>query len=647
MDVFDLSASLRLDTNEYEQGLNTAEGQGKGFLSKFGGVMKKGAVAGAALAGVGAAVGAGFIKAAKSTADYGDRVDKMSQKIGISAESYQKWDYVMQRAGGNVDSLKMGMKTLSQQAEKNSDSFQKLGISQEEVKNSSQEELFEKTVKGLSEMEAGTERTALATELLGRAGADMGPLLNQGSDAISEQMEIAEKYGMVMSDETVKASAAWEDSITTMQMTATGLKNRLMGEFLPSLTQVTDGLAKVFAGDMSGLDDIQAGIDAFIGKLGQALPKVLEIGGKIIGNLAMSIINNLPQLMQTGFQIVGQIGSFILNNLDTIINVGIDLMVNLAVGLAQAIPQIIAAIPQIIAAIVKAFKGRKKELKSAGVTLIKSLGNGIKSMAKFVGSVALSLAKRIPSMIKKGVKALPSIGKTAIKALGTAIKGLAGFVASIAKALAKKAVDAIRNGLKALARIGRSAIKSLASAIKNGVSTVESAAKSLGKKAVSAVKDGLSNIASAGKALVEGLWAGMQGATDWLKNLISGWVGDVKAFLKKLFGINSPSKWARDVIGLGIVEGMAKGITDNTDMVDDALEDLMPDVDPEIETTNVTGGTFVPAMQAMMAESVASMAGSIAPDMAEAMAEALEGVQVKLNKREFGRLTRGAVNGAI
>lgn len=599
MDVFDLSASLRLDTNEYEQGLNTAEGKGQGFVSKFGGVMKKGALAGAALAGVGAAVGGAFIKAAKSTADYGDRVDKMSQKIGISAESYQKWDYVMQRAGGNVDSLKMGMKTLSQQAEKNSDSFQKLGISQEEVKNLSQEDLFERTVKGLSEMEAGTERTALATELLGRAGADMGPLLNQGSDAIAEQMDIAEKYGMVMSDETVAASAAWEDSITTMQMTATGLKNRLMGEFLPSLTQVTDGLAKVFAGDMSGLNDIQSGIDAFINNIGNALPKVLDIGGQIIGNLAMSIIDNLPQLMNTGFQIVGQIGSFILNNLDTIINVGIDLMVNLAVGLAQAIPQIIAAIPQIISALVNAFKGRGKELKSAGVTLIKALGNGIKSMAKLIGTVALAVAKRIPSAIKAGVRALPSIGKAAIKLLGSAIKGAGGIVLNAAKALAK------------------------------GV--------------ISAVKNGLSNIASAGMDLVRGLWNGMKSGTEWLKNLIVGWVGNIKDFLKKLFGINSPSKWARDVIGLGIVEGMAKGITDNTDMVDDALEEVLPD----ISTTSVTGGTFVPAMQAMMAESVASMAGSIAPDMAEAMAEALEGVQVKLNKREFGRLTRSAVNGAI
>ena len=167
MDLFDLVAKITLDTSEYEKGLDDSEKKADGFGSKLGSAVKKGsalAVAGITAVATGATVlSKKFYDSANATADYGDKVDKMSQKIGISAESYQKWDYVMQRAGTSVDNLKMGMKTLSQQAEKNSDSFQKLGISQEEVKNLSQEDLFEKTVKGLANMEAGTERTALAT----------------------------------------------------------------------------------------------------------------------------------------------------------------------------------------------------------------------------------------------------------------------------------------------------------------------------------------------------------------------------------------------------------------------------------------------------------------------------------------------------
>lgn len=326
MNVFDLQAKIGLDTTGYERGLNSARKKAATFAK----------VGVAAITAGTAAVARGFVKATKATADYGDKVDKMSQKIGISAESYQKWDYVMKRAGGSVDSLKMGMKTLSKQAESNSDAFQKLGISQEQVKNSSQEELFEKTVKGLSKMEAGTERAALASQLLGRAGVDLGPLLNQGSKAIEEQMEIAEKYGMIMPDAAVKASAAFKDSLTTLQMTFQGLRNRLMAEFLPSLTQVTDGLAKVFAGDMSGTKDIEKGINDFIGNIRNVLPEIVKIGGSILEPLLDAVLKGLPKAMPT------------------IIEVGVKIIIALTNALVQSAPLLIDGLFQIIKSTIKA-----------------------------------------------------------------------------------------------------------------------------------------------------------------------------------------------------------------------------------------------------------------------------------------------------
>ena len=369
MDVLTLRGVLTLDKSEYDRGLETAEQGARSFGGRFSKAAKVGAAAAAALGVAAGYAGKKIVDGAKQVAEYGDKVDKMSQKIGISAEAYQKWDYVMQRAGGNVDQLKMGMKTLSQQAEKNSDAFQKLGISQEEVKNLNQEQLFERTIKGLSDMEAGTERTALASQLLGRAGADMGPLLNQGSKAIEEQMEIAEKYGMVMPDATVKASAAFEDSMTTMQMTAQGLKNRLLGEFLPAMTQVTDGIAKLFTGDMSGLDDVIAGIEGFIGKIGEMAPKVLEAGGKLVVELGKGLIKRIPDIISAGGQMLGKLlegmqkamsgaGStitaiinaivqFVTTNAPLMIQAALSLALALAQGLVQAIPTIIASIPKI------------------------------------------------------------------------------------------------------------------------------------------------------------------------------------------------------------------------------------------------------------------------------------------------------------
>ena len=408
MDVLSLRGILTLDKSEYDKGLTEADTQAKGFGSKMSKAMKVGTVAVAALGAGTVLLSKKLVDGAKSVAEYGDHVDKMSQKIGISTDAYQKWDYVMKRAGGNVDSLKMGMKTLSQQAEKNSDAFQALGISEEQVANLSKEDLFTETVKGLSEMEDSTERTALATKLLGRAGADLAPLFNQGSEAIEEQMEIAEKYGMVMPEEAVKASAAFEDSMTTLQMTTEGLKNRLLGEFLPSMTKVTDGMALLFTGDMSGLDDVTEGIKEFIGKIGEMAPKVLEAGGKLISGLVKGMVQKIPTLLSSAGDMImklfgsieeklpdiqttisntiTKIGEWLQTNGPTLLQnaatLGLKLVEMIAKAIIEAVPVIISSIPALIKGIVKGFKDY--DWSKTGKTIIKGIAKGIRAVGKML-----------------------------------------------------------------------------------------------------------------------------------------------------------------------------------------------------------------------------------------------------------------------
>ena len=461
MDVLTLRGVLTLDKSEYDRGLETAEQGARSFGGRFSKAAKVGAAAAAALGVAAGYAGKKIVDGAKQVAEYGDKVDKMSQKIGISAEAYQKWDYVMQRAGGNVDQLKMGMKTLSQQAEKNSDAFQKLGISQEEVKNLNQEELFERTIKGLSDMEAGTERTALASQLLGRAGADMGPLLNQGSKAIEEQMEIAEKYGMVMPDATVKASAAFEDSMTTMQMTAQGLKNRLLGEFLPSMTQVTDGIAKLFTGDMSGLDDVVDGIEGFIGKIGEMAPKVLEAGGKLAMELLKGLIKKLPDLISAGGQMLGKlleglqnavsgaggtiasiisaIVQFVTTNAPMMIQAALSLALSLAQGLLQALPTIIESIPKIISGITEAFMGF--DWAGLGKSVLTALAGGLRAVGGLLKGAVAGPINAVKSAVSNGFRAAKDKAVQWMQALKDGIKKKI----DAAKDAVKKVVDKIKN----------------------------------------------------------------------------------------------------------------------------------------------------------------------------------------------------------
>ena len=86
-------------------------------MSRLTGGLKK---VGGALTAVGATVGVvggAILRGANQVAEMGDRIDKMSQKIGMSRKSFQEWDYIMSQNGGNVETLQMGFKTLVTQIE--------------------------------------------------------------------------------------------------------------------------------------------------------------------------------------------------------------------------------------------------------------------------------------------------------------------------------------------------------------------------------------------------------------------------------------------------------------------------------------------------------------------------------------------------
>jgi len=520
MNIFDLSATLKLDKKDYDKGLTDAESRAYTWGSRVGKAAKIGAKAVAATATAIVGVSAALKKGISSTAEYGDKVDKMSQKIGISSDAYQKWDYVMQRAGTSIDSMKMGMKTLSKQAQSNSDAFQKLGISQEEVQSMNQEELFERTVKGLADMEQGTERAALASQLLGRAGADMGPLLNGGSKAIDEQMKMAVDYGMVMPEAAVKASAAFEDSVTTMKMTATGLKNKLMGELLPAATKITDGLGLIFKGDYAkGADSVGKGVEEMANKIIQAIPKIAEVGGEILKGLGDAIIKNLPKMAEVAVKIIIELVKYlassapkiaesaikiievlitaITDNLPQLLEAGITIVLALAKAIITNLPRLIVAVLKLAVAIPKTIIKVLPRLFSAGISLIKMLWNGIKSWFGNLFNKVADKVKGIPKAIGKAVHAMYEAGANLVKGLWQGIKdwwkSLWGDLKKKSEglgAVTQRALDE-HSPSKVFAKIGKNLVLGLDQGIKNTWGVVESTMGTLNDMVQGGVDDEL------------------------------------------------------------------------------------------------------------------------------------------------------------
>lgn len=474
MNVFDLVAKLVLDSSEYDKGLDESEEKASGFGDKLKGALATGAkVGGAALAAAGtaaAALGKELVEGVGNLATYGDNIDKMSQKLGMSREAYQEWDAIMQHSGTSIESMSASMKTMSAAAESGSDAFEKLGISQDEVANLSKEDLFSRVISGLQGMEEGTERTYIASQLLGRGATELGALLNTSAEDTEAMRQRVHELGGVMSDEAVQSAAAYQDSLQDMQTAMTGLKNGILADFLPSFTMVMDGLTEIFSGDSgTGVGMIKEGITSIGETITEALPEIVSKGGEIVSGLLQAIMDGLPMFLDTGFQILGQMISGISANLpnilSTIISVatqmlssliqrlpeflamGIELIASLVIGIIQSIPDVVSGIGEILQSAWDAFVNY--DWLSLGKSIIDGIVSGI---TNFGGAIWDALSGAVSGAFE-GVKnffgiASPSklmrdqIGKFIPQGIAVGIEADADSVTDAMQELSNMTMDA-------------------------------------------------------------------------------------------------------------------------------------------------------------------------------------------------------------
>ena len=352
MNVFELFATLGLDTSQYDSALSGAEASANSFGSTlstgFATAARVGAVAMAATTTAVVAGSAAFVNGVSDVAEYADNIDKMSQKLGMSAEAYQEWDFIMQHAGTSIESMQASMKTLASAAESGNAAFETLGMTQEQIASMSQEELFGATIEALQNVQDDTQRTYLAGQLLGRGATELGALLNMSAEDVENMRQEVHDLGGVMSDEAVSAGATFQDSLQNVQTALGGVRNNLLSDFLPSFSTVMDGLSAIFSGDQGGLELVRQGVSDFAAQMNETLPQFLQIGGEILGVLSQAIIDNLPTLISIGSDILGRIGDGIIQNLPTLLTSAVQIILRITQGLISAAPQLLSAGLEII-----------------------------------------------------------------------------------------------------------------------------------------------------------------------------------------------------------------------------------------------------------------------------------------------------------
>lgn len=183
----------------------------------------------------------------KGTASYTDRIDKLSQKVGLSRRTFQEYDFIFSDLGGSVETLETGIKTLSMAVDEAANGnkvyqsyLDRLGVTIYDVngKVKSQEQLFNEVFTALANVENETERTNLATKLLGRSATDLAPALNAGAEEIENLRQRAYELNTVLDDTTINIGVNFSDQVDRMKRALQTASARAIAPFMDDLADL-------------------------------------------------------------------------------------------------------------------------------------------------------------------------------------------------------------------------------------------------------------------------------------------------------------------------------------------------------------------------------------------------------------------------
>lgn len=212
-------------------------------------------VDGAKALGVGVGAGASAAAAAlgllaQNAVKMADKIDEASQRTGVAAENLSRLKYAAEQSGSSLESVEKALQKLAREADSGGENLARIGVSATDMagKMRPAEELLLEVADRMQNLGTASERSAAAQAVFGKSGAELLPLLTQGSKAIKEMGDEAARLGVVVSGDTAAAAAAFNDNLDKLQSAATGLGLTLAEELLPHLVEITQAAVDFAAG---------------------------------------------------------------------------------------------------------------------------------------------------------------------------------------------------------------------------------------------------------------------------------------------------------------------------------------------------------------------------------------------------------------
>ena len=303
------------------------------------------------------------------------------------------------------------------------------------------------------------------------------------------------------------AQASLDESLGRVGEAVANIKTSVQADFMPSITQMLDGIAALASGDESGVDQLTQGITEFADALAEKAPQAAEAAGQLMGALLEAISASLPSLLEAGGTVLGEIVSGILAGLPDAGGAGLELVTTLVQGISDSLPELIPAGMDAVLQLVETLTNPDSLGKfiDAALSLITSLAEGL---IKALPTLAARTPEIISNIVTTLANNLPKIGKAAVDIIVTLAAGLIGAIPDLLKAVPR-----------------------LITSIVGGFSKAGEDFRGIGKD------------------IVTGVWTGIQNMGRWIRDKVTGFFSGITSAVKGVLGIHSPSRVYRGIGG--------------------------------------------------------------------------------------------------
>lgn len=185
----------------------------------------------------------------KSSIDAADNINDISQKTGVAVAQLAKYDVAARNSGISLEQVAAAQLKLNKNIVEAADgtgasavAFKAMGISVKDAAGNlrSADEITAEVADRFKDFPDGPQKSALAMAIFGKAGADLIPMLNMGSEEMN-------KFSTAIDDDFAKASDAFNDRLGLINVGVQNFSITVAKQMLPALNDGLDAFTSLFA----------------------------------------------------------------------------------------------------------------------------------------------------------------------------------------------------------------------------------------------------------------------------------------------------------------------------------------------------------------------------------------------------------------